>query len=125
MRVTADYPKAWLAAAILLAWLTGWAAPHGPAFLSGAGIVLALAGLGLLIAAAVQMRRADTPSDPHAPPRALVTDGLFAWSRNPIYLADALILTGLCAAFHAPLAALILTPAFVAIITARFIRPEE
>ncbi|MDO5631487.1 MAG: isoprenylcysteine carboxylmethyltransferase family protein [Paracoccus sp. (in: a-proteobacteria)] len=125
MQLTADYPKVWLLGGIALAWLAGRTLPHGPTWPVGAGWLLAFAGLVLLAAAALQMRRTDTPSDPHALPRALVTDGLFALSRNPIYLADALILTGLCAAFGAPLAALVLTPAFVAVITTRFIRTEE
>ena len=124
MRLT-DYPKAWLLAALLLARAAGRVLPHGPDWLGQAGVVLALAGGALLATGALHMRFADTPSDPTGTPRHLVTKGLFAWSRNPIYLADALILTGLCAAFGAPLAALVLTPAFVAIITQRFIRPEE
>jgi hypothetical protein len=45
-------------------------------------------------ARAAQMTLARTTVIPRRNPSALVTGGLFAWSRNPIYLADAIILTG-------------------------------
>ena len=44
---------------------------------------------------------------PGRPPTALVTHGVYARSRNPIYLADAIILAGLCLIWQ-PLAALVL-----------------
>ena len=57
-------------------------------------------------------------------PDALVTTGPFAISRNPIYLADALILMGLSLRWDAPIGVL-LVPAFVWLITRRFILAEE
>ncbi|MEL6316286.1 MAG: isoprenylcysteine carboxylmethyltransferase family protein, partial [Pseudomonadota bacterium] len=45
-------------------------------------------------------------------------------SRNPIYLGDALILTGWCLTLGAA-SALIAPPLFVAWISRRFIAPEE
>ena len=125
MRLTPDYPPVWLATLAVPGWIAGRLWPHGPDWMRIAGWTLVLAGLALLLLAAARMLARRTTLDPHGAPGALVTDGVFAWSRNPIYLADALILTGLCAAFGAPLAALVLTPAFVAIVTQRFIRPEE
>lgn len=56
--------------------------------------VLALAALALMLAAAWRMTRLRTTVDPFRPERAshLVTDGVFAHSRNPIYVGDALLL---------------------------------
>ena len=125
MKLTADYPKIWLALFVLAGWLAGRLAPHGPGWLAGWGLVLALAGLALMIWAGWTMRRAQPTVDPHGPPRHLVTSGPFRLSRNPIYVADAMILAGLCLAFRAPLAALPLVAGFVLVISARFIPHEE
>ncbi|WP_295047147.1 isoprenylcysteine carboxylmethyltransferase family protein [uncultured Paracoccus sp.] len=125
MRLTGDYPKLWLAAFVLAGWVTGRIWPHGPGVLRVWGLAAAAVGLALMIWAGWTMRGARTTVDPHGQPRALVTAGPFSLSRNPIYLADAMILAGLCLAFHAPLAALPLTAGFVAVISARFIVQEE
>ena len=54
----------------------------------------------------------------------LVATGIFARSRNPIYLGMALILLGWVLRLDAPLA-LPLLPVFVWILERRFILPEE
>ena len=51
---------------------------------------LALAGWGL-----VAVRAARTPFEPGHTPRALVVAGPFRFSRNPLYLAQILLLAGL------------------------------
>ncbi|WP_019934259.1 methyltransferase family protein [Oceanimonas smirnovii] len=53
-----------------------------------------LAGISLMLLAARELNRADTTLLPFTPERAssLVTTGVFAYSRNPIYLGDALLL---------------------------------
>ncbi len=53
----------------------------------------------------------------------MIERGVYAWSRNPIYLADALILAGL--ALRWDVAALVLVPLFMAVIRRRFIDGEE
>lgn len=125
MRVTADYPPVWLGGFALAGALAGQVAPHGPAWLAGCGLPLALAGVALMLWAGWTMIRARTTVDPHGQPRHLVTTGPFRLSRNPIYLADAVILAGLCLAFRAPLATVPLVAGFVAVVSARFIHPEE
>ncbi len=55
---------------------------------------------------------------------ALITSGIFARTRNPIYLGDALILTGLILIWDA-VPSSILIPAFVLLIQTRFILAEE
>ena len=90
-----------------------------------AGLVL-LAGLALMAAAAWTMFRARTTVNPLRPERAsrLVTSGVFAYSRNPIYLGDALILLAL-ALYFGNWFAFLLLPLFVAFIGRFQIRPEE
>lgn len=122
MRMTADYPPVWLAGFAGLAW--GQAQAWPMAGLPTAGGVLVAAGVVLMAVAAVQFALARTTIVPHETPSALITRGAYGLSRNPIYLADAVILAGLCIVWGA-WAALLLVPVFVVVITTRFIRPEE
>lgn len=55
-----------------------------------AGLLLAIAGAALIIAAAVHFRRAKTHIEPWKPTTAIVTTGVYRVSRNPIYLGLAL-----------------------------------
>lgn len=125
MRLNADYPPVWLGGFLGLAWVVGWLAPHGPPWQTLPGWLLVVTGVTLMGAAALALWRHRTTLDPHGRPGALVSTGAFAISRNPIYLGDALILSGLCLIFDAPLAALILVPGFLGVIAHRFIAAEE
>lgn len=122
---TLDYPPVWLAGFAALAWALG-ALPLRLFEPSGdtVGAVLVGGGIVLMIAAAAQMVLARTTIIPHRKPGALVTGGLFRLSRNPIYLADALVLAGVIVLRDAPLAVPLL-PLFMAVIQKRFIHPEE
>ncbi|MFN3938386.1 MAG: methyltransferase family protein [Gemmobacter sp.] len=120
-----DYPPVWLAGCLGLALLQQAVWPTAvPGWLAAAGTGLALAGAAIMAAAAVEFARARTTIVPHRAPAALITGGIFRLSRNPIYLADALILAGLALRWGA-WPSLVLVPAFVAVITARFVRAEE
>ena len=116
------YPPVWLAIFAALAFLAGRLMPLPTA--PKLGWSLAAGGLALMAVAAVTMLRAGATVDPTREPTALVTHGVFRLTRNPIYLADALILAGLCLVWQ-PLAALVLVPGFVLVIDRRFIRQEE
>ncbi|MDO9608113.1 MAG: methyltransferase [Brevundimonas sp.] len=79
--------------AVVLSWI--WT-PHS--LTSGAfavGVLLVALALGLDLWAMLEMRRRRANILPHRPATALVSTGPFAWSRNPIYLANALLLLGL------------------------------
>lgn len=88
----------------------------------GAGLV----GFAALVAILInfQFRKADTSIIPYKECDALITDGFFAYSRNPIYfmMAVGLLGTGL---MFSTIAALIIVPIFPIIIHYRFIRAEE
>jgi protein-S-isoprenylcysteine O-methyltransferase Ste14 len=121
-----DWPPVWTAAAVVLAWLLGLVLPWpvlgraGPAL----GALLAIGGLLLMGLAAGQMMLARTTVIPRQAPRALVTQGVFALSRNPIYLGDLMVVAGALFFFHIPWA-LPLLAGFVWVIEARFILDEE
>jgi protein-S-isoprenylcysteine O-methyltransferase Ste14 len=83
-------------------------------------------GVGALMSltAALSFRRAGTPVVPFTPSTALVTDGWFRLTRNPMYLGLTLILAGV-ALIDGTLGAFLPLPVFVAILQWRFIRLEE
>ena len=88
------------------------------------GIGLGVAGIGLLVWSALTLRRARTTILPHAGASALVTDGPYRFRRNPIYLADMLILLGL-AEMTKNVWLVLLTPVFGLLVTWLAILPEE
>ena len=123
-----DIPPVWLALAIFITW---WISELQPAAMILGGPVLDLAGgllvgggIVLMLLAIAEMRKRKTTVVPHMEASHLVTSGIFARSRNPIYLGDALILAGLALRWDAPIA-LLLVPLFMGTITQRFIVPEE
>ena len=119
-----DLPPVWLVLFLLL----GAAMPRGEEiFYEQAlmGICLILAGLAFMVIAVIQMWRHKTTVIPHRQPDAMVTTGMFGQTRNPIYLGDAFVLCGFLFYWQAHLPALILVPAFMWVITVRFIKPEE
>jgi len=119
-----DLPPVWLAVFAAAGWAVGRLAPLGLPFGGGLGAALVAAGLVLMTLAVAQMLGLRTTFIPRRDPSALVTGGVFAISRNPIYLADALVLAGLLIVWQALWAAPLL-PAFMWFITRRFIRGEE
>lgn len=120
-----DIPPSWLALHIGAAWILSFVSPSVfGGWGAGLGKLLVLIGIGLMAAAVAQMALARTTVIPCRNPSSLVTGGVFAWSRNPIYLADALILLGAVLWLDAVLA-LPLIFSFVWLIQTRFIRDEE
>lgn len=119
-----DLPPVWLALFLVLAW--GIAQVHAPLGdrLAGAGWALVVLALGLVGWAALAFRRTGTTIMPHEAPSALVEGGPYRWSRNPIYLADLMILAGAALILGAPLALVLLLP-FRQVLLRRFVLPEE
>jgi len=88
--------------------------------------VLVVAGVALMSACALQFRRAGTTVNPMKPAKAstLVDVGFYRFSRNPIYLADGLILAG-WGFWLSNLASLAAIALFVAYLNRFQIEPEE
>jgi protein-S-isoprenylcysteine O-methyltransferase Ste14 len=59
------------------------------------GAILIVAGITIFIMAVRGSSKAQTPLPTNQPVRALVTTGIFNWSRNPVYLAFFLSYVGI------------------------------
>ena len=89
-----------------------------------AGAVFALAGFVLILWAALWFWRKRTTIEPHHDPSALIVEGPYRLSRNPIYLGMLAILTG-AVLWQGALSPVPVPFAFAAILSRRFIEPEE
>lgn len=122
-----DLPPVWLLFFMGLVYLQSriWnPLSYGSGFSTAFGWVLIAAGLALTLWAALHFRAHKTSIVPGNIPRSIITGGPYKFSRNPIYLADALMLLGVVLLFDSMLGA-ILVPAFVMVINKRFIEGEE
>ena len=89
-----------------------------------AGGLCGFAGIALILVAAVQFRAARTAIEPWKPTTAIVTTGVFGFSRNPIYLGMAVGYAGLGLLADSVLA-LVLLPLALLIMQYGVIRREE
>ncbi|MCA0996506.1 methyltransferase family protein [Alloyangia pacifica] len=125
---TIDLPPVWLLAFLALAWTQAQHFPmglsFGPVWADLLGGLLVGGGVLIAVLALTEMRRQRTTFMPHAEADRLVTSGIFRFSRNPIYLGDVMILTGLILYWDA-VPSLVLLPVFVWVLEKRFIVPEE
>jgi protein-S-isoprenylcysteine O-methyltransferase Ste14 len=81
-------PLATLAVALLLQWLAplGWIAQIDPIWRIGGGALCLIAGALVTIAGRRTMIRHGTNVNPRQPSTALVTEGIFERTRNPLYV---------------------------------------
>lgn len=93
---------------------------------SGSALLLVLIGITIAITAVFSFRKNQTTVDPINPEKAekLVTEGIYQYTRNPMYLGLALILTALSVLLKSPfsLAGVLL---FMIYLTRFQIHPEE
>ncbi|MFV0478833.1 MAG: methyltransferase family protein [Parahaliea sp.] len=121
------YPPIWLVFGIVAIFSLNEFFP-GPRYTGGlsqaiGGAVL-VSGLAMLIVAGGLFHRAGTDMVPFKKVSALVTNGIYAHTRNPMYLGMTLVLLGTAITVGAAVA-LIVPPLFMLIIQQRFIRQEE
>jgi protein-S-isoprenylcysteine O-methyltransferase Ste14 len=117
---------------VAAALLMGWIARLVPALhvrlrmLNLLALGLAALGVLVILVALVSFRRERTTVDPMKPHRAsaLVSRGIFRWSRNPMYLGFLFLLLGWGACLS-NLLALLVIPAFIFYMDRYQIRPEE
>ena len=95
-----------------------------PATRSVAGIVIDLIGFLVMFAGAGLFLRRRTAILPFKPASALVTSGIFGWTRNPMYLGMAVFYVGLAIIMNS-LAALVLLPLVLVIVQTQVITREE
>jgi protein-S-isoprenylcysteine O-methyltransferase Ste14 len=81
----------------------------------GIGVVCVLVSFPLALMTLHALSRAHTPVDPMKPTTALVTEGPFRYSRNPIYLALTLLYLGAALLVNALWILLLIVPALVVI----------
>ena len=121
-----DMPPLWLLLFAVVLWWLGQLIEmpinFAPVRFFGTGLVGS--GIVLIVMAAWQFRQHKTTIIPHQKASVLLDIGVYAQSRNPIYLADVLILAGLSLRWNIP-HGLLLVPIFMWVIQTRFILPEE
>ncbi|MDD9907304.1 MAG: isoprenylcysteine carboxylmethyltransferase family protein [Rhodospirillaceae bacterium] len=77
------------------------------------GAVYGAIGIGVAVAALLGFRRAGTSPEPWHPTSALVVQGIYRRTRNPMYLGMTLIYLGITAAFGGLWMAVTLLPVLV------------
>jgi len=93
-------PLIWVAT-MALAALLQWLAPVGllarvdPGFRVLIGAAVLLAGVSLAATGRRTLMRLGTNDSPLSPTTALATDGIFGWTRNPLYVGGTLAMLGL------------------------------
>jgi protein-S-isoprenylcysteine O-methyltransferase Ste14 len=84
-----------------------------PAIVAG-GAALIIVGVVLVVLARRELARHGQPTDPGRPTSKIVTTGVFAVSRNPLYLGGICFLVGIALALNLPWVLVLLVPAIIA-----------
>lgn len=132
LRQALDMPPLWVLAFVLIAWWQAQTFTYGTSFGDAWGYLwadfvgglLVGGGILLMLLAFLEFRKHKTSVVPHQKANALIVSGIYNRSRNPIYLADMMILTGLILRMDAVLS-LPLIPILFWVLETRFILPEE
>ena len=96
----------------------------GPTASGKSALALAVIGILLVLAAAIQLRLAKTTVMPHRAASTLLTTGIFALSRNPIYLGFTCLAAAMALSQHSAGMMLMLIPV-VWVIHSHVIAAEE
>ncbi len=103
-------------AAIMLQFLVPLALPEGSfrSLIIVVGVMLSVAGLALVILTRREFAKYAERTDPGNPTHHIMTMGVFAFSRNPMYLGIVIFLTGVALAVDLPWVLVMLLPSTVA-----------
>ncbi len=88
------------------------------------GVVIIFVGLAVILWHADYFKRHNTPIKPFEPSTFLIKEGLYKYSRNPIYLCMGIILFG-GAMLLGTLSPFVVVPVFIVVIERKFIVKEE
>lgn len=110
---------------LLHRWLPFEIDGQGPGVVQTAiGSALIVAGLGLMLAGIVTLVRARTTIIPHRPARALIRNGPYRFTRNPMYLGLTTAYLGLAAVLNAAWP-IVLLPLVLAVLVRLVVAREE
>ena len=121
------YPPLMVLAGLIIQGTIAFMAPLEPILVplwQYIGVGLMLSAFSLIIFLARGFSKNETTILPDGEPSQLMQNGLFSVSRNPIYLAMALLLTGSGLAFG-HLLALLVVPVFIVLVQQIWIVKEE
>jgi protein-S-isoprenylcysteine O-methyltransferase Ste14 len=120
-------PPVYFLGALALTALLHYVVPRAPVIPAPwhlGGVVLIGVGLFLIVSPARAFRSRGTAIKPFEQSSVLVQDGLFAFSRNPMYLGMVLVVLGVATLFRG--AVPFIAPVVLAVVlNFRFIRSEE
>ncbi len=88
------------------------------------GVVLILVSAFIVLSALLAFRRVGTSPDVHKPTTAISTDGIYRWSRNPMYVSLTLLYLGIATWVNSLWILLLLAPVLV-VVDRGVIRREE
>jgi protein-S-isoprenylcysteine O-methyltransferase Ste14 len=81
-------------------------------------------GIAINLMADREFHRANTPVKPNLPTTTLVTNGVFGWTRNPMYLGFVFILLGIWMVFGSATPGVVVVM-FAALMDGVYVPPEE
>jgi protein-S-isoprenylcysteine O-methyltransferase Ste14 len=121
-------PVAFVMAATAMWWISRGVefGRHAWPYQSVVGVTLIALGLAIVAVSLTSFATAGTTPNPMRTRKAtkLVTDGVYAWSRNPMYVGDAVMLAGI-AVWSGSVLSVVPLAAFVAYVDRVQIKAEE
>lgn len=101
------------------------AAPEWMLIPTMVGMSISLLGVSLIVAALGRFRRVGTRAEPWQPSTTLVRNGVFRFTRNPMYLGMLLVYAGIALALQSVAAGGLLIPLWIVIDRAVIKREEN
>jgi len=118
-------PGAYLGGGWLVQKLVGLPPLPDRGWIKAAGTILSAFGIGIIVGAMYHLwRYGEGTPNPKAPPRRLVTRGLYGWVRHPMFLGYDLCALGVGLFFRLSGALLVALPLFF-LWEVRFLKREE
>lgn len=103
-----------LTIACVLQWLMplGFTAAINQAWRLGIGAAVIITGAPIMISGRLALMRRGTNVSPLQPTTAIATQGIFQWTRNPLYVGGTLLMIGVALLFALDWLLLLTVPSF-------------